>query len=148
MVHRGQQVDLAAVASGASQRLAIDRDCPPPLPLLLGAVAVAKPSADRVARDCGSRQPRVRRTVGFGRDAVVAGGVAAGAERGTDWLGSLGGQFGDRGHRAGTPASTAAAATRGTRVGDAGQVGEQVRSLGFLERVGIAQRVKTRWDRG
>src|SRR5215207_1026222 len=74
MVHRGQQVDLAAVASGASQRLAIDRDCPPPLPLLLGAVAVAKPSADRVARACGSRQPRVRRTVGFGRDAVVAGG--------------------------------------------------------------------------
>jgi hypothetical protein len=46
------------------------------------------------------------------------------------------------------PASTAAAATRGSRVGDAGQVGEQVRSLGFLERVGIAQRVKTRWDRG
>ena len=41
-----------------------------------------------------------------------------------------------------------AAATRGTRVGDARQVGEQVRSLGFLERVGIAQRVKTRWDRG
>jgi hypothetical protein len=41
-----------------------------------------------------------------------------------------------------------AAATRGTRVGDAGQVGEQVQSLGFLERVGITPRVKTRWERG
>jgi hypothetical protein len=89
----------------------------------------------------------------------VAGGVAAGAERGTDWLGSLGGPFGDRGHRAGTGKyrggghgqdgdERMAAATRGSWVGDAGQVGEQVRSLGFLERVGIAQRVKTRWDRG
>jgi hypothetical protein len=28
VVHRGQQVDLAAVASGAAQRLAVDRDLP------------------------------------------------------------------------------------------------------------------------
>jgi hypothetical protein len=56
--------------------------------------------------------------------------VAAGAERGTDWLGSLGGPFGDRGHRAGTGKhrggghgqdgdERVAAATKGTRVGDA-----------------------------
>jgi hypothetical protein len=91
----------------------------------------------------------------FGRDAVAAEGVAAGAERGTDWLGSLGGPFGDRGQRPGTGKhrgrghghghgqdgdQRAAATTRGTRVGDAGQGGEQLRSLGFLERVGIAQR--------
>jgi hypothetical protein len=41
-----------------------------------------------------------------------------------------------------------AAAAGGSRVGDAGQVGEQVRSLGLLERVSIAQRVKARRDRG
>jgi hypothetical protein len=39
VVHRGEQVDAAAVgcASGATQRLAVDRDCPSPL---AGAVAV------------------------------------------------------------------------------------------------------------
>ena len=36
----------------------------------------------------------------------------------------------------------------GSGVGDGGQVGEQVRWFGWLERVGIAQRVKARWDRG
>jgi hypothetical protein len=67
---------------------------------------------------------------GLGGDQEAAGEwVVAGAERGPDWLG------------------VAAAAGR-SRVGDGGQVGEQVRGLGFLERVGIAQRVKTRWDRG
>jgi hypothetical protein len=30
VVHRGQQVDLAAVASGAAERLAVDRHRPPP----------------------------------------------------------------------------------------------------------------------
>jgi hypothetical protein len=93
------------------------------------------------------------------QQGLEGGDLAGVAERGTDWLGSLGGPFGDRGHRAGTGKhrggghghdgdERVAAATRGSRVGDAGQVGEQVRSLGFLERVGIAQRVKTRWDRG
>jgi len=61
VVHTGQQVDLAAVVFGASQRLAVDRDCPPPLPLL--AVAVAKPGADRCGQGLGSRRPRVRRMV-------------------------------------------------------------------------------------
>jgi len=157
VVHRGQQVDLAAVVFGASQRLAIDRDCPPPLPL--EAVAVAKPGADRCGQGLGVQAAQGPADGGFGRDAVVAGSVVAGAERGTDWLGSLGGPFGDRGHRAGAGKHRGgghgqdgdqwvAAPTRGSRVGDAGQVGEQVRSLGLLERVGIAQRVKTRWDRG
>jgi hypothetical protein len=36
----------------------------------------------------------------------------------------------------------------GSRVSDGGQVGEQVWWFGFLERVGIAQRVKARRDRG
>jgi hypothetical protein len=157
VVHRGQQVDLAAVVLGASQRLAIDRDCPPPLPL--EAVAVGQPGADRCGHGVSIKAAQGPADGGLGRDAVVAGGVVAGAERGTDWLGSVGGPFGDRGHRAGAAQDCGgghgqdgdervAAPARCSRVGDAGQVGEQVRSLGLLERVGIAQRVKARWDRG
>jgi hypothetical protein len=41
------------------------------------------------------------------------------------------------------------AAAQGTsRVGDGGQVGEQVRGLGLLEGAGIAQRGQARRDRG
>jgi hypothetical protein len=89
----------------------------------------------------------------------VAGGVAAGAERGTDWLGSVGGPLGDRGHRPGAGKDRGgghrrdrhqwvAAATGSSRVGNGGQIGEQVRGFDFLERVGIAQRVKARRDWG
>jgi hypothetical protein len=53
---------------------------------------------------------------GLGRDRPVAGErIAAGAERGTDRLGSVGGPFGAR-----------------PWVSDGGQVGEQVRCFGFL----------------
>jgi len=131
VVHRGQQVDLAAVAFGASQRLAVDRDCP----ALLGAVAVAKPGADRCGQGLGVQAAQGPADGGFGRDASGRA-LAVGAERGPDVLGSLGGPFGDRGHRAGTSEHCGGghgqdgderveAATRGTRVGDAGQVGEQ-----------------------
>jgi hypothetical protein len=44
VVHRGQQVDLAAVASGAAQRLAVDRDRPSPLAWV---VTVGEPRAER-----------------------------------------------------------------------------------------------------
>jgi hypothetical protein len=131
----------------------------PLLLLLLLVVAVAQPGADRRGQGLGVQAGKGPADGGLGRDAAVAGGVVAGAERGTDWLGSIGGPFGDRGHRAGAGEHRGgghgqdgdqwvAAATRGSRVGNRGQVGEQVRSLGLLERVGIAQRVKTRWDRG
>jgi hypothetical protein len=43
VIHRGEQVDTAAVAAGASQRFAVDRDRPSPLIM----VAVGKPCADR-----------------------------------------------------------------------------------------------------
>jgi hypothetical protein len=84
----------------------------------------------------------------------VVGGVAAGAERGPHRLGRIGGPFGDRGKRPGAGQhrggghgqdrdERVAAAAGGSRVGDAGQVGEQVRRLGWLQRASIAQRVKT-----
>jgi hypothetical protein len=67
----------------------------------------------------------------------VVGGVAAGAERGPDRLESIGGPFGDRGHRVGAAQHRGgghgqdgdkgvAAATGASRVGDGGKVGEQV----------------------
>ncbi len=85
--------------------------------------------------------------------------VVAGAERGPDWLGGVGGPLGDGGKRAGAgqhrggghgqdgDQGVAAAAGR-SRVGDGGQVGEQVRGLGFGEWAGIAQRRQARRDRG
>jgi hypothetical protein len=145
VVHRGQQVDLPALrVPGATQRLAIDRDCPAvPLP------AAGKPGADRCGQGVGVKPAERAANGGLGRDAVVVRAIAAGAERGTDWLGSVGGPFGDRGNRAGAAQDRSgghgqdgdermAAATGGSRVGDGGQGGEQVRRFGFLERVGIA----------
>jgi hypothetical protein len=74
----------------------------------------------------------------------VAGSVVAGAERGADRLGCVGGPLGVRGdrprpgqHRGGGQAQDGdqrvAAATGSSQVGDTGQVGEQVRSVGVLE---------------
>jgi hypothetical protein len=91
----------------------------------------------------------------------VVEGVAAGAERGPDGLGRLGGPFGDRGdgpgagqHRSGGQAQDAgqrvAAATGRSRVGDSGEVGQQVRGLGVLEfeRVGRSEVGEGGRDRG
>jgi hypothetical protein len=85
---------------------------------------------------------------GLGRDAVVAGGVVAGAERGPDRLGGVGGPLGDRGdrprpgqHRDGGQAQDGdqpvAAARGSSRVGDAGQVGQQVWGFGVGELAGV-----------
>jgi hypothetical protein len=70
VVHRGQQVDLPAVAFGAAQRLAVDRDC---LAALLGAVAVAKPGADRRGQGLRVQAAQGLADGGLGRDAVVVG---------------------------------------------------------------------------
>jgi hypothetical protein len=156
VVHRGEQVDLAAVwCAGTAERLAVDRDGPA---APLAAVAVGQPGADR-----GRQGVRVQAAQGpakgsLGRDAVVVRSVAAGAERGTDWLGGVGGPFGDRGHRAGAAQDCGgghgqdgdewvAAATGASRVGDGGQVGEQIRGLGLLERVGVGELGQRRRDR-
>jgi hypothetical protein len=66
VVHRGEQVDLAAVvAVGASQRLAVDRDRPPSM--LLAASPRRSRSASHApitaASAVGSTRPRVRRMV-------------------------------------------------------------------------------------
>jgi hypothetical protein len=74
----------------------------------------------------------------------MVGGVTAGAQRGPDRLGRVGGPLGDRDdrpcagqHRGGSQAhdgdQRVAAATDRSRVGDGGEVGEQVRGVGALE---------------
>jgi hypothetical protein len=99
VVHRGEQVDLAAVGvDGAAQRLAIDRDCPA-VPRLV--VAVGQPGADRGGQGVGIKPAERAANGGLAGDAAAVRAIAAGAERETDRLGSVGGPVGDRGHRAG-----------------------------------------------
>jgi hypothetical protein len=84
-----------------------------------------------------------------------------GAERGPDRLRRIGGPLGDRRdrpgagqHRGGRQArdgdQRVAAATGRSRVGDAGQVGQQVRGVGVqeFERVGTSQFGEGGQDRG
>jgi hypothetical protein len=144
VVHAGQQVDRAAVGGGtlgATQGLAVDRDGPPPTTCEIArvlAVAVGQPRADGAGQHLGVEPAERAADGGLGRDAAVAGSVAAGAERGPDRLGCVGGPLGDRGdrprpcrHCGGGQAQDGdqrvAAATGSSLVGDAGQVGEQVR---------------------
>jgi hypothetical protein len=89
----------------------------------------------------------------------VVGGIATGAERGPDRLGRIGGPFGDRGdrpgacqHRGGRQAQDrrqrVAAAAGGSQIGDAGQVGQQVRGFAVVEGLGVGQLGQGGWDRG
>jgi hypothetical protein len=139
VVHRGQQVDLPAVAVGTTQRLAVDRDRPS---TLAGAVAVGKPRADRSGQGLGIETGERAADRGLGGDDPAAGeGIAAGPERGTHGLGCVRGPLGngrdrprarqDRGsgeHQDGGQRVPAPSA--GPRVGDGREVGEQVRRLG------------------
>jgi hypothetical protein len=154
-------MDLPTVAVGAPQRLAVDRDRPSPPIMAVGMrMAVGKPGADHSGQGLGVEPGKSAADRGLGGDHPVAGeGVAAGAERGTDRLGCVGGPLGDRGHRprtgqdcgGGKPEDgdqRVAAPGAGSRVGDGGQVGEQVRWLYWSERVGITKRGQARRDRG
>ena len=135
VVHRGQQVHRAAVGAcpaGAAQRLAVDRDRPPPAGCGSGTVpvSVGQPRADRGGQGVGVQAGQGAADGGLGRDGEVAGGVAAGAQRGPHRLGRVGGPLGDRGQRPGTGQhrgggqpqdgdQRVAAATGSSRVGDA-----------------------------
>jgi hypothetical protein len=151
VVHRRQQVHRAVVTvcrTGAAQRLAVDRDCPPPAGRGTPTLPIGQPGADCAGQGVGVQASKGPADGGLGRDAPVAGGVVAGAEGGPDRLGRIGGPLGDRGdrprpgqHRSGRQAQDrdqgVAAATGSSRVGDAGQVGQQVRGFGVLELAGI-----------
>ena len=153
VVHRRQQVHRAAVALGwvgATQRLAVDRHRPPP---------VGQPGADSNGERVDVQAGKGPADGGLGGDGEVAGDVAASAQRGPDGLRRIGSPFGDRGdrpgagqHRGGGQAQDGdqrvAPATGRSRVGDAGEVGQQVRGFTVLEGVGVGEVGQGGWDRG
>jgi hypothetical protein len=96
VVHRGQQVDLPAVAAGAPQRLAVDRDRSSPLAWV---VAVGEPRADHRGQRRWVHAAQGPADGGLGRHHPPVGGVTTSAERGTHRLGGVHGPLGDRGHR-------------------------------------------------
>jgi hypothetical protein len=170
VVHRRQQVHRAAIAvrrlgAGAAQGLAVDGDRPPPAAWGLATVPVrvplGQPGADRGGQRVGVQAGKGPADGGLGRDNEVVGGVAAGAQRGPDRLGRIGGPVGDRGDRPGPGQhrgggqpqdgdQPVAAATGSSRVGNSSKVGQQVRGVGVLEwgRIGVGEMGQGGWDRG
>jgi hypothetical protein len=162
VVHRREQVHRAAVTAcrtGAAQRLAVHGNGPPLAGRGTPTLPIGQPGADRAGQGVGVQASKRPADGGLGRDAPVAGGVVAGAERGPDRLGRVGGPFGDRGdrprpgqHRSGRQAQDrhqwVAAATGRSRVGDASQVGQQVRGFGVLELAGsgVGELGERGWD--
>jgi hypothetical protein len=119
VVHRRQQVHRAAIAAcrtGAAQGLAIDGDGPPPAGRGIGTFPVGQPGADGTGQGVGVQAGQGAADGGLGRDGEVAGGVVAGAEGGPDWLGRLGGPFGDRGDRTAAVAMARTAAVAMARM--------------------------------
>jgi len=160
VVHRGQQMDPPAVLPGAPQRLAVDRDSTPTL-MLVGTVPVGKPRADHRRQQGRVEAAQGPADRGLGRDHPVVGGLAADAERGTDRLRGVVDPLGDRGHRPGAGKDhggghgqdrdqRVATAAAGSRVTDRGEIGQQVRRVGWPERVGagVGEFSKAGWDRG
>jgi hypothetical protein len=162
VVHGGQQMDLpAAWGASATQGLAVDRDRPSPL---VGAlpVAVGQPCADRGGQGLGVKLGKGAADRGFAGDRphpVAGARIAAGSERGTYGLGCVGGPLGDRGDRPGARQDRSSgqhqdgdqrvtAPGAGPWVGDSGQVGGQVRCLGWSERISVSQYGQAGWDRG
>jgi hypothetical protein len=159
VVHGGQQVDLpAVVAFGAAQRLAVDRDRPPPL-LLGGTVTVGEPRADHGRQRGWVDAAKGPADGGLGGHHPAVGGGTAGAERGTHRLEASAahsaiavtdrGAGQDRGGGQGQDRDQGVATAAGPPgVVDGGEVGEQVRRVGWSERVGVAQCGQAGGDRG
>jgi hypothetical protein len=83
VVHHGQQMDLPAVAAGAPQRLAVDRDRPSPLAWV---VAIGEPGADHGGQRRWVHPGEGPADRGLGRHHPPLGSVTTSAERGTHRL--------------------------------------------------------------
>jgi hypothetical protein len=131
-----------------------------PAPTGTGApVPVGQPGADSNGERVWVQAGKGPADGGLGGDGEVAGDVAASAQRGPDGLRRIGSPFGDGGdrpgagqHRGGGQAQDGdqpvAPATGRSRVGDGGEVGQQVRGFTVLEGVGVAEVGQGGWDRG
>jgi hypothetical protein len=124
-----------------------------------GWVPVGQPGADHAGQDVGVQAREGAADGGLGRDGEVARGVLAGTERGSDRPRRVGGPLGDRGdrprpgqHRGSGQGQDGdqrvAAPAGGARVGDTGQVGQQVRGLAVVEGSGVGELGEGGWDRG
>jgi len=122
-------------------------------------VAVGQPRADHRRQRRWVHAGKSPADRGLGGDHPAVGGVTAGAERGTHRLGGIRGPLGDRGHRPGAGQhrggghgkdrdQRVAAATGPPGVVDGGEVGEQLRWLGWSQRVGVGELDQGGGDRG
>jgi hypothetical protein len=123
-------------------------------------VPVGQPGADGAGQRVWVQAGKGAADGGLGGDGEMVGGVVAGAQRGPDRLGCIGGPLGDRGdrpgagqHRGGGQAQDGdegvAAALGSSRVGNRGEVGQQVRGVSVLEweRAGMGEVGQGGWDR-
>jgi len=140
----------------AAERLTVHRDR---ASSLVGAVAVGQPRADRAGQGLGVHAAQRPADGGLGRHRPVLGCLAAGAQRGPDHLRGIASPLGDRCQGSGTGENRrgghgqdrdqrVAAATASPRVADRGEVSQQVRRLGWLERLGVGELGQGGWDRG
>jgi hypothetical protein len=160
VVHRGEQVDWPALgACGAAERLAVDRDRPPSMPLS-GTVTVGKPCADRGGERFGVQPcqgPADRRLTE--RGPVSGERITPCTQRRQDGLWHVRGPFDDRGHRLGAGQDRGSgdgkdrnqrvpAPRPSPRIIDRGKVGEQVRWFGWSELIVVSKLGQARRDRG
>jgi hypothetical protein len=146
---------------GAAEGLAVDGDGPPPADRGTPTLPVGQPGADGTGQGVGVQASKRPANGRLGPDGEAAGGVVAGVERGPDRLGRVGGPFGDRGdrprpgqHRGGRQGQDGdqrvPAATGRSRIGNGGEVGQQVRGFSVLELAGtcVGEVGERGWDRG
>jgi hypothetical protein len=146
---------------GAAEGLAVDGDGPSPADRGTQTLPVGQPGADGTGpARLGPGGPGAA-DGGLGRDGEAAGGVVAGTQPGPDRLGRIGGPFGDRSdrprpgqHRGGRRRQDGdqrvAAPTGRSRIGNGGEVGQQVRGFSVLELAGtgVGEVGERGWDRG
>jgi hypothetical protein len=156
VLHGRQQVGPAGRRVGRPAA-----SCRPPRPPVAAGwdPRVGQPRTDHPGQGVSVQAGQASADGGLGWYREVGGGVAAGAQRGADRLWGILGPLGDRGHRPGAGQhrggghsqdrnQRVAAATPGSRVADRGKVGQQMRGLGRLERLGVGQVGEDGWDRG
>jgi hypothetical protein len=156
VLHRRQQVDVPAVPLGAPQRRGVHRDRPSPL---VGTSRSASQAPTQAVKAMAVQAGQGAADGGRRRHREVVGRLGSGAQRGADHRRGIGGPPGDRGqgpgagvHRGGGQGrdrrQRMSAATPGWWVRHRGEVGQQVRGFGGLQRGGVIGLGQGGWDGG